>query len=142
MTCNVNIGTVTHTVCHRYTIIAALIYGHLAWDEYVKKRCMYFMSIIPNGIALPYDYWLIAERAVPYSVHFGIYKKIKFISPTCVFTKSSNETPTWCNTVQVLFLQSHSTCFVRKHPSSVVFKTSTAATGTCYRCRSVITTPY
>ena len=23
----------------------------------------------------------------------------------------SNKTPTWCNTVQVLFLQSHSTCF-------------------------------
>jgi len=44
---------------------------------------------------------------------------------------SSNETPTWCNTVQVLFLQSHSTCFGRKRPSSRVFKTSTAATGTC-----------
>ena len=34
----------------------------------------------------------------------------------------SNETPNWCNTVQVLFLQSHSTCFGRKHPSSGVFK--------------------
>jgi len=33
--------------------------------------------------------------------------------------------------VQVLFLQSHSTCFGRKRPSSGVFKTSTAATGTC-----------
>ena len=43
----------------------------------------------------------------------------------------SNETPTWCNTVQVLFLQGHSTCFGRKRPSSVVFKTGTAATGTC-----------
>ena len=43
----------------------------------------------------------------------------------------SNETPTWCSTVQVLFLQSHSTCFGRKRPSSGVFKTSTAATGTC-----------
>ena len=43
----------------------------------------------------------------------------------------SNETPTWCNTMQVLFLQSHSTCFGRKRPSSGVFKTSTAATGTC-----------
>ena len=43
----------------------------------------------------------------------------------------SNETPIWCNTVQVLFLQSQSTCFGRKHPSSGVFKTSTAATGTC-----------
>ena len=43
----------------------------------------------------------------------------------------SNETPTWCNTVQVLFLQSHSTCFGRKLPSSGVFKTSTVATGTC-----------
>ena len=33
--------------------------------------------------------------------------------------------------MQVLFLQSHSTCFGRKRPSSGVFKTSTAATGTC-----------
>jgi len=43
----------------------------------------------------------------------------------------SNETPTWCNTVQVLFLQSHSACFVRKRPSSGVFKNGTVATGTC-----------
>ena len=34
-------------------------------------------------------------------------------------------------TLQVLFLQSHSTCFRRKRPSSGVFYTSTAATGTC-----------
>ena len=33
--------------------------------------------------------------------------------------------------MQLLFLQSHSTCFGRKHPSSGVFKTGTAATGTC-----------
>ena len=33
--------------------------------------------------------------------------------------------------MQVLFLQSHSTRFGRKHPSSGVFKTSTVATGTC-----------
>ena len=33
--------------------------------------------------------------------------------------------------MQVLFLRSHSTCFERKRPSSGVFKTSTAATGTC-----------
>ena len=32
--------------------------------------------------------------------------------------------------MQVLFLQSHSTCFGRKRPSSGVFKTSTAGTGT------------
>ena len=44
----------------------------------------------------------------------------------------SNETPTWCNTAQVLFLQSHSTCFGRKRPSSGVLKTSTAATGTVW----------
>ena len=43
----------------------------------------------------------------------------------------SNETPTLCNTVKVLFLQNHSTCFGRKRPSSRVFKTDTAATGTC-----------
>ena len=48
-----------------------------------------------------------------------------------VLMHKSNETPTCCNTVQVLFLQSHSTCFERKCPSSGVFKTSTAATGTC-----------
>ena len=33
--------------------------------------------------------------------------------------------------MQVLFLQGHSTCFGRKRPSSEVFKTSTAVTGTC-----------
>ena len=43
----------------------------------------------------------------------------------------TNETPTWCNTVQISFLQGHSTCFGRKRPSSGVSKTSTAATGTC-----------
>ena len=47
------------------------------------------------------------------------------------FYTRSNKTPTWCNTVQVLFLQSHSTCFGCKRPSSGVFKTGTAATGTC-----------
>ena len=44
---------------------------------------------------------------------------------------SQIKTPTWCNTVQVLFLQDHSSCFGRKRPSSGVFNTSTAATGTC-----------
>ena len=48
-----------------------------------------------------------------------------------MYLAQSNETPTWWNTVQVLFLQSHSTCFGRKHPSSGVFKTSKTATGTC-----------
>ena len=33
--------------------------------------------------------------------------------------------------MQVLFLQGHSICFGRKRPSSGVFKTSTAGTGTC-----------
>ena len=33
--------------------------------------------------------------------------------------------------MQVFFLQGHSTCFGRKRPSSGVFKTSTAAAGTC-----------
>ena len=33
--------------------------------------------------------------------------------------------------MQILFLQGHSTCFGRKRPSSGIFKTSTAATGTC-----------
>jgi hypothetical protein len=88
MTCIVNIGTVIHTVCNRYTVTAVLIYGHLVWDECVIKHCMYFISNIPNGIALADDYWLRAERAVRYSFHFGIHSKIKFISPTCVFTNS------------------------------------------------------
>ena len=33
--------------------------------------------------------------------------------------------------MRVLFLQGHSTCFGRKLPSSGVFKTRTAVTGTC-----------
>ena len=45
--------------------------------------------------------------------------------------EKSNETPAWCKTVQVLFLQSYFTCFEHKRPSSGVFKTSTAAIGTC-----------
>ena len=55
------------------------------------------------------------------------------MSENCYLSRQdvkSNKTPTWCNTVQVLFLQSHSTCFGRKRPSSGVFKTGTAATGT------------
>jgi hypothetical protein len=32
------------------------------------------------------------------------------------FTVRSNKTPTWCSTVQVLFLQSHSTCFGHQAP--------------------------
>ena len=43
----------------------------------------------------------------------------------------TNEAQTCCKTVQVLFLQGHSTCFGRMRPSSGVFKTSTADTGTC-----------
>ena len=43
---------------------------------------------------------------------------------------SSNKTPTWCNTVQVLFLQSHSTCFGRQVPIIRSIKTGTAAPGT------------
>ena len=31
-------------------------------------------------------------------------------------TFKSNKTPTWCDTVQVLFLQSHCTCFGRQAP--------------------------
>ena len=55
--------------------------------------------------------------------------------PHCYVHKTSpsksNETPTRCNTVQLLFLQHHSTCFRRKRPSPGVFKTRTVATGTC-----------
>ena len=53
------------------------------------------------------------------------------LSAVALWHCKSNETPTWYNTVHVLFLQGHSTCFGRKRPSSGVFKTSTAATGTC-----------
>ena len=47
------------------------------------------------------------------------------ISAWCIRTNNnyfhkSNKTPTRCNTVQVLFLQGHSTCFGRKRPSSGV----------------------
>ena len=41
---------------------------------------------------------------------------------TNVLKYKSNETPTWYNTVHILFLQGHSTCFGRKRPSSGVFK--------------------
>ena len=64
------------------------------------------------------------------SVSFLVILRSIFCSGN-MCTCKSNETPTWCNTVQVLFLQSHSTCFGRKRPSSGVFKTSTATTGTC-----------
>ena len=57
---------------------------------------------------------------------------IKFLFVQLMHTNyKTNETPTWCNTMQVLFLQCHSKCFGRKCPSSGVFKTGTAATGTC-----------
>ena len=75
--------------------------------------------------------------------HFCLFLWISF-TPLCkrlwnydfhktpiMYLSRSNETQTWCNTVQVLFLQCHSTCFGRKRPSSGIFKTSTAATGTC-----------
>ena len=65
-----------------------------------------------------------------------IFSRINLTTSEFVFTRSlrqvnlftvrlywnSNETPTWRNTVQVLFLQSHSTCFGRKRPSSGVLK--------------------
>jgi len=35
-----------------------------------------------------------------------------YCDPTATACCGSNETPTWCNTVQILFLQGHSTCFV------------------------------
>ena len=63
----------------------------------------------------------------------SVIKLKKYILMLCFRASwyKSNETPTLCNTVQVLFLQSHSTCFGRKRPSSEVFKTIMAATGTC-----------
>ena len=66
-------------------------------------------------------------------MHFGqmysnTYYTIHITYSDCV--NKSNKTPTWCNTVQVLFLQSLHVSGV-KRPSSGVFKTCTAATGTC-----------
>ena len=58
-------------------------------------------------------------------------EKLCFVFLYLLSPFKSNEIPAWCNTVQVLFLQGLSTCFGRKRPSSGVFKTSTAATGTC-----------
>ena len=60
---------------------------------------------------------------------FEVKKSLYFLILILCFRASqykANETPTWCNTVQVLFLQGHSTCFERKCPSSGVFKTTTA----------------
>ena len=74
-----------------------------------------------------YKCHLLMFRGVPAVCSVGHMER-----PSCEqCVDISNETPTWCNTVQVLFLQGHSTCFGRKRPSSRVFKTSTAATGTC-----------
>jgi hypothetical protein len=64
-----------------------------------------------------------------YLLDYCLHKRENWFCLTTLYI--SNETPTWCNTVQVSFLQDHSTCFGRKRPSSGVFKTSTAATGTC-----------
>ena len=64
----------------------------------------------------------------------GVFKTSTAATGTCVIVagKSSHLLiRAGGNTVQVLFLQSHSTCFGRKLPSSGAFKTSTAATGTC-----------
>ena len=47
----------------------------------------------------------------------------------------SNITPTWCNTVQVLFLQSHSTCFRRQAPIIRSIKKNWHG-GPWYRCYS------
>ena len=92
-----------------------------------KEIFLYLQSALTNS----------GDNQPSYSRGTGIYlssgwegrggrcRKVKLI-----YVKS-NETQTWCNTVQVLFLQSHSTCFGRKRLSSGVFKTSTAATGTC-----------
>ena len=46
----------------------------------------------------------------------------------------SNEIPTWCNTVQVLFLQSHSSCFGRFVPNMVMWW-ATCNYKTCIRGR-------
>ena len=41
---------------------------------------------------------------------------INCINCNIPLSNKSNKTPTWCDTVQVSFLQSHSTCFGRQAP--------------------------
>jgi len=52
------------------------------------------------------------------------------LDATCAGFISAGSLYVFRRNVQVLFLQGHSTCFGRKRPSSGVFKTITAATGT------------
>jgi len=86
----------------------------------------YFCSItlhVSGASAHHQDYLKLVQRLLVYVLSLQVSHHISLLGPY--------ETPTWCNTVQVLFLQYHSTCFGRKRPSSGVFKTSTAATGIC-----------
>ena len=80
---------------------------------------------LQHGCSIIPDFWFKKKTSAFFSVVWHIR------CPWTLSKHKSNETPAWWNTVQVLFLQSHSTCFGRKRPSSGVFKTSTAATGTC-----------
>jgi len=84
------------------------------WLNFVNRVCCH--DTVRSGLWIP---------------AFGRELLLRVLLWTEVSLKKSNETPTWCNTVQILFLQSHSTCLGRKRPSSGVFKTSTVATGAC-----------
>ena len=99
--------------------------------------CLFISSEIFHLHPLTYHSFLTYFPLPSLNLIFILMPTIVFICFTTfhfleiTWNAKSNETPTWCNTVQVLILQGHSTCFGRKRPSSRVFKTSTAATGTC-----------
>ena len=72
---------------------------------------------------------LVLISSVDIFAEIIVYVILKqWISTVCLSQMKHQLDATLC---LVLFLQSHSTCFGRKRPSSGVFKTSTAATGTC-----------
>ena len=78
------------------------ILSDTAWPGHGKGTAWYVWIRFYGAI-----YW---EVAVEQDWFRGQFR----VSTHKIWQVKSNETPTWCNTVQVLFLQSHSTCFGRK----------------------------
>ena len=118
-----------------------LLFNHLALmiSPPPKKKVVVICCKCFQYFHIPY-FDILTQKFLPlvvyilwqYSWMHSLYlKNWYWQNISIILSVKSNETPTWCNTVQVLFLQGHSTCFGRKRPSSGVFKTSTAATGTC-----------
>ena len=90
------------------------------------------VGIMQSSICItPISDWMYFSKKSVILVNVGWYIQIYLlINPLCRFTEKtgskddicylSNETPTWCNTVQVLFLQGHSTCFGLSHHISLL----------------------